>query len=151
MVMKQKALFKKYVRGTPAGAIVHDETVLICHLTNAVMEIIGIRAQKVHISSRILKHLYDKKPAEEFECVLEHLHEIVKFPERVYKNKQGKRGHFGLFKTIKNKMYFCSIEIQEGTEKTHKAVIATAFRVRDEAYLKSYELLWSWRDDAPSS
>jgi hypothetical protein len=113
-----------------------------------------------------LKHLFDKKPAEEFLFIINHLHEIVKYPDRVYRNKNEKKGEFCLTKEIGNEKYLYSIEIIKippavfdelilgvsecGTEKKEEEIqIATAFRLRDEKYIKNYILLWDWGNGNP--
>jgi hypothetical protein len=40
----------------------------------------------------MLKHLYDKKPAEECDVLIDIIHIIVKFPDIILENKSGKRG-----------------------------------------------------------
>lgn len=148
--MKQKQLFK-YIKGTAPKAIVPDRTVLICHLSHAVMKGGDFTSQKVYINTRVLKHLYDKKPAEEFHFMLDNLHVVIKHPNKIYKNKDGKRGDYCLLKSIGSEKYICSLEVVKADGEEEKLMIATAFRVRKDSYLNSYELLWSWRDDIPSS
>ncbi|MBU2545173.1 hypothetical protein KKC65_01805 [Patescibacteria group bacterium] len=92
------------------------------------------------------KTCYDKKPAEQYDFIIRNLHTIVKYPDSIYKNKDGKRGDFCLVKELKNKKYLCSIEDKGMGEIS----IATAFRT-DDKYLGKYELLWSWKDGTPSS
>ena len=102
-----------------------------------------------------MKHLYDSKPAEEYEFILHNLILIIKYPDFIYENKSGKRGQFAFVKTIQETRYFCSIETievtsQEGTNE-EMTFIVTAFRLRKPTYLLSYKLLWSWKGDIPSS
>lgn len=67
--MYLKELFKKHIEGTPEESIVADRKILLCNLTNAVIEGIDIdeSLKSVYMTSRCVKHLYDKKPAEEFD------------------------------------------------------------------------------------
>ena len=96
--------------------------------------------------------MFDKKPAEEFHYILENLHEIAKYPDIIYRNKQGKRGNFSLVKKMPDeKQYICALEIVGYEDNKKKAYVVTAFRIRDEKYLKDYETLWSRKDDIPSS
>lgn len=148
--MVQK-LFEKHIKNTREKEIVVMESVYVCRLTVSVLRVFGFDSAKVHINTRVLKHLYDRKPAEEFDFVVNHLHSIVKSPDRIYRNKASKRGDFMLVKKIEEFNYLCSIEEVTEEEDEKKAHIVTAFRVRDEAYLKKYELLWSWKGDIPSS
>src|SRR3989338_125533 len=156
--MKQEFLrefFEKYIEGTPEKAIVADRKMFLCHLTKAVMKGIDIDGsiKSVYVTSRCVKHLYDKKPAEEFLFIINYLHKIVKYPDEIYKNLTGKRGDFCFVKTIKNEKYFCTIEIikipssvcgitELGASKlgaslaTEEIHVATAFRLRKEKYEK---------------
>ena len=53
------------------------------------MSIVGIdlSCNKVYLNTRVLKHLYDKRPAEEFDLMIETLIDVVKYPNKIYKNK----------------------------------------------------------------
>lgn len=93
-----------------------------------------------------MKHLYDKKPAEEYDFLVCNIYKIVKYPDRIYKNKDPKRGDLCFLKKLKGYNYLCSLEVADD-----ELTVITAFRVRKESYLNNYELLWSWRGDIPSS
>lgn len=138
-------IFEKHIKGTPERALVTERKVFLCHFTRAVSQAVFSGTTSVYVTTRVLKHLYDKKPAEEFHFLLNHLHKILAYPDFVYENKTGKRGHFCLVKNIKKEAYMCSVETGE------ESTVVTAFRVRDKSYLKSYKLLWSWEDGAPPS
>lgn len=148
------SLHKKYIKGTSPKAIVMDKKILLCNLTNAVKRGGNFSSGSVYITTKVLKHIYDKKPAELYDFIIKNLPQIVKYPNHIYRNKNGKRGDFCLVKSLKNEKYLCSIEICEvciDTEKKQEEIyIATVFRT-DDKYLEKYELLWSWRDDIPSS
>jgi len=143
-------LFEKHIKNTKEKEIVPLECVYICRLTYSVLNVLNFSDSKVHINTKILKHLYDKKPAEEFDFIVWNLHKIIKYPDRIYKNKISKRGDYCLVKKIEDFNYLCSVEFAEDGEEM-KIIVVTAFRVRDEAYLKKYELLWSWKGGIPSS
>lgn len=163
-----KEFFEKYIQGTPYKGAVEDRKIFLCHLTNAVCFGVEIdkKAGRVYITSRALKHLFDKKPAEEFFFIIDNLHKVVKYPDKIYKNKTGKRGEYCLIKRIGDSEYLYSIEIYKippailgvcvlglsslGQNSTIEEVqIATAFRLRDNDYIKKYTLLWSWGNGAP--
>ena len=84
--------------------------------------------------------------------MIDNLYKIVKYPDKVYKNKASKRGGYCLVKRIRNLDYLCSIEaikmFCDGVE-LEEVQIATAFRLRDSNYIKKYTLLWSWEDGDP--
>lgn len=143
-------LHKKYVRGTEKRAIVQFVQIFICHLTVAVVKGTGCICNKVYVSTRVIKHIYDKRPAEEFDFLIENVHLVIKYPDRIYKNKDGKRGSYCFVKNVKNTMCFCSIETVEKDGQPPMCEIVTFFRT-SEAYLKNYELLWEWKVGDPSS
>ncbi len=136
-------LYKKHIKGTEKGAVVQVVQVFLCSLTMAVIKGISCPCNKVHVSTRVLKHIYDKRPAEEFDFLISNIHLVVKYPDSVFKNKDGKRGEFCFVKELKNNKYLCSLEIIE-KDGVIFCEIATFFRVKNE-YLKNYELLWEWK------
>lgn len=61
-----KEFFHKYIENTPEKAVVADKKLFLCLLTLAVSQGVDINcARNVYITTQALKHLYDKKPAEE--------------------------------------------------------------------------------------
>lgn len=148
-------IHKQYIKGTKPKAPVVESTILLCNLTIAVFKTDYFKSLKVHINTIVLKHLYDKKPAEEYEFIIHNLFTIVKYPNHLYRNKTAKRGEIVFVKEIEGNNYLCSIETMTFTHTDGSTEeinhIATAFRVRDENYLKGYELLWSWKGGNPSS
>lgn len=150
-------LHKLYIQGTEEKAPVVLQTILLCNATNAVMKAINLTSPKIHTTTKMIKHLYDSKPAEEYEFIL-HLHNlvsIIKYPDEIYENKNSKRGQFAFIKTIKDFKYLSSLETtvitlpERTTEEMNFAV--TAFRIRKESYLQNYKLLWNWKGDISSS
>jgi len=149
-------LFEEYIKNTPKGADVVNKTTFLCRLTKAVKEAGEFPTTKVYIKTRVIKHLYDKKTAEEFFFIVENLHKIAKYPDHIYINKGSKRGDFAFLKRLKGKICFCSLEIIEKKEEKFQGnYIVTTYDLRTEEkakrYLKNYKPLWSWRDDTPSS
>ena len=65
-----KDLHEAHIKGTIKKAIVTDKTVIVCHLTFAVMKALNCDKGKVYINTRVLKHIYDKRPAEEYDTIL---------------------------------------------------------------------------------
>jgi hypothetical protein len=145
-----QTLHKKYIHNTLKKAIVLDETMFLCNLTRAVMLGCNIKSGKVYITTKVVKHLYDKRPAVQYNLILKHLHEVIKFPDNVYSNKSGKRGSLGFCKTIHESLLFASLEKVQDENGKEEIYIATSFET-DLDYLKSYTLIWSWRGGIPSS
>lgn len=157
--MKREMLedfFEKYIRHTPYRAIVSDKKMLLCRLTTAVSKGIDVGYHKrgVYITARCVKHMYDKKPAEEFLFLIKNLCDVIKKPERIYRNKDSKRGNFCFIRKVGEWEYLCSIEtttigvsVEGGLSE--ELQVATAFRLRDTAYIKNYTLLWDWGNGNP--
>jgi hypothetical protein len=149
-------LHKRHIKGTIEKGIVLDVSILLCNITNAVKNGCHFETVKVHINTKCLKHLYDKKPAEEYEFILNNLQKIVKYPDHIYENSNGKRADFCFIKKIDGILYLCSIEkeieiLVQDSEIEKVNCVATCFRLRKESYIKNYKLLWSWKGDNPSS
>ena len=104
---------------------------------------------KVYLTSRALKHIYDKRPAEEYDALLNFIPQIITFPTRIYQNKNGKRGAYCFVKKIANEDYLVSLE--NSVDEPRGIYLVTAFRIRTDKYLEGYKLLWSWEDDVPPS
>lgn len=148
-------IYKRYIRGTPSKAPVVQKTFLIAILTKAVARELSSENLKVYITTVALKHLYDKRPAEEFDSIIQGLHQVLRYPNQIYENKPGKRGQWCFVKNVRGEKYFSAVEKVEEKDdpdgEVEKFYVATALRIRDENYLKGYKLVWSWRDDNPSS
>ena len=148
MAEKRQVLRNLYEKNIKGSGLVIEENVFICFLTTIVSREVISKSEnnKVYINSKALKHVYDKRPAEEFDFIVDNIHTVIKYPDLIYKNKNPKRGDFCFIKKLKGSDYLCSLEISEtGLD------FVTAFRLRKPKYLNEYELLWSWRNDTSSS
>lgn len=139
-------LHQKYIKDTPEKAIVTNITVLLAYLPKILVKNGLFTSQKVHINTRVIKHMYDKKPSEEFDSILSSLFKIVSQTQEVYQNLKAKRGDICLLGKVKGIKYVCSVE----TSGVGNSVV-TCFRLRDESYLRKYEMLWSRKGGDPSS
>ena len=162
-----KEFFQKYIENTTEKAVVADKKFFLCPLTLAVSQGVNINCTRhVYVTTQALKHLFDKKPAEEFLFIISHLREIVRYPNKIYQNRKEKRGEFCFVKRIGDSEYFCSIETVKippaifgeavfgvselgTTEEKEEIQIVTAFRLRDDKYIKNYTLLWDWGNGNP--
>jgi len=54
--------------------------VQLCHLAMAVIKGLDLSCNKVYLNTRVLKHLYDKRPAEEFDLMTKILIDVVQYP-----------------------------------------------------------------------
>lgn len=136
-------LHQKYIANTSKGALVQDMSVFLCNLTYAVVKGVSLQGyHKVYISTRVLKHSYDKRPAFEYDLIINGIHKIVKYPDKIYRNKQEKRGDYCFVKTVNNEKCLCVVEKGEQCLE-----VVTFYRIPKEKYLNSFSLVWSWRDD----
>lgn len=152
MIRVVSELYEKYIRGSKKQAAVQNLLVLLCSMTNSVYAGTGMKCKRIYISTRVVKHVYDKRPAEEFDFLVDNVHQILKYPDRVFKNKDAKKGDLCFVKKIHNHLYLASVETMKDLigRNTHCEVI-TFFRVQKESYLNGYELLWEWKVGEPSS
>jgi hypothetical protein len=144
-------VFDQYIKGTPKKAIVRDLTIKFCTLTKEVQRVCDFPTMGVHVTTRVLKKNYDKRPHEENDFLLKKGWKIVYTPDAIYKNKDGKRGDYLFAKTINNSVYVASIEVSTYAD-TPILYIASIYRVpKPKSYLNGYELIWSWKGGDPSS
>ena len=132
-------LHKKYVKNTPKDSIVEEKTIVFCCLPAEVKKSGKFYGSEVNIKTRVLKHIYDKRPAQFYDLLLFKLEKMIKDPDYIYKNKEGKRGSKCLVKKIDCFLY---IVILEEDNKNDCCYLVTAFEI-DIAYLRSYEMIWS--------
>jgi phage-Barnase-EndoU-ColicinE5/D-RelE like nuclease3 len=152
--MPSKALwnvYEKHIRRSKLEAPVMDVKVRITKTTRKTRNAMHCRARKTYIRTRALKHLYDKKPAEEFDFILDHIMLIIRNPDCIYRNRSDRHTGFCLTRKIDNHQYLAVIELVAQNTSGEEVHIVTAFRIRDDNYLRNYDLLRSWRDGAHSS
>jgi hypothetical protein len=141
-----RIMHKRYIVHTSEKAIVREVTMFLCNLTQAVSDGIHLNEKKVYVTTKVLKHLYDSKPAVVYDFILDNLHLVVKYPDSILKNKDGKRGSLCFVKTIENVKLLATVEINQSQE----IFLITSFPTK-ENYLKNCTVLWNWRDGLLSS
>ncbi|WKZ29870.1 MAG: hypothetical protein QY314_03605 [Candidatus Dojkabacteria bacterium] len=147
--MQLKTFHQKYIYRTEYHAFVALAEISVCYITKIVRNVLdNTETHKlvVVVTTKALKHLYDKRTAEEYDFILFNMTDIVRYPDQIYLNKDKKRGDFLFVKTFKEQIFTCAIEKLEG-----KYFLVTCFRVRNKKYFNNYKLNWSWRDGTPSS
>lgn len=141
--MPIKDLFKKYIKNTGYKDGITLLRTFVCTIRKELQQVIGSRNNKVFISTRSLKHIYDrhifdKKTPKDFYLIINNVNNIVCNPDRIYLNEETKRGDFIFVKKINNNMYACILEIID-EEKIEIVSIYTT----GEKYLDKFILLWS--------
>lgn len=143
--MSVQNVFSKYVKNTK-----YKQNIIICRVflltpSKEIQEVLNLltKNQNVFITTKSLKHIYDrhifeKKMPSEFYSIIRHLKSILVIPDRIYQNKEGKRGDFIFVKEINSTIYMCTLEIQSGTDIEIVSACLTG-----EKYLRKFALLWS--------
>lgn len=146
-----ESIFHQHIKGTPKGAIVRDMTIKMCTLTNEVRRALYFPTSNVHVTTKVLKKNYDKRPAEENDFILKNGWKVIHNPDDIYKNKDGKRGDYAFVKLLNNNMYFSTLEVSTYADEPILYVVSMYRIPKPESYLSSYELIWSWKGGTPSS
>ena len=151
---KNKAIIRLHtecIESTEKGVLVKPKTITVTELTRVVIEGIGLSFNKVYMTSKALKHCYDKRDPMEYDFVIQHLKEVVRFPEMILENQPSQRGKFCFVKTIKKVTVMVSLEeVEEGDIKGN--FVVTAYRIKKPInYFRDYRILWSWEDGNPPS
>lgn len=135
------------ILGTRHWCII-DAKIKVCSLIQSYDTNFFSAPISVFLASVALKHVYDKRPAQEFDLILQNLVKILTKPDAIYKNKINKRGNFCFCKTISQNKYICLVELVDYRSKFEFQIV-TFFRVEDK-YLKTYEIIWRWKGGTPS-
>lgn len=143
-------LHKKHIKGTAKDAIVKEFTLYICNLTQAVQKGAQITGTRVYVTSKTIKHLYDKRPAVEYDQIIHCLPILVKYPDSICTNSSTKRGSVVFVKELEGEKFFVSVEELVDQDGISCLYVATVFRT-DDSYLKKFPLVWSWKGGKPSS
>lgn len=134
-----KDLHKRHIKGTQPDVMVPDKDVLLCHLTNAVRKGLSLNKNKVYVTSRVLKHLYDVRTATIYDFLINNLHTIIKYPDNIHKNKNSKRADYCFHKKLKGAEYIALLEIEERID------LVTALRAK-RSYINNFEKIWKWEE-----
>lgn len=107
----------------------------------------------IYIKSRSLKHVYDKRTAEEFDFILGNYGLLLADPDKIYRNKDQKRGDYCFVRRLEDgREYFCSLELEcDLYKKISNLWLVTVFRIRKVSYLHNYKLLWTRGSDISPS
>ena len=132
-------LHRSFVRDTKPGENVINSAAFLCQLSEKISQCINLPIAKVYISTKTLKHLYDKRSAQEYDCLLGNMPAIVKYPDLLYRNKREKSGDYIFVKAVNGYSYMCSVKYIQ-TNECNKLNIITAFSVKPE-YMKDFKLL----------
>lgn len=141
-------LHAEHIAGTNPENIVLEVEMVLCTPTKNTCLYIQDFDSKFYITTRSLKHMYDKRPAAEYDKVCEHMHSVVKYPDHIYVDKPGKRGNYCFRKRIDGIDY---LVVVEHNKEIKKLSCVTGFFLRKESYLNNYDSLMSWEGGTPPS
>jgi len=141
--MSIKNLFSKHIKNSPYKVEVALSRICVGKLRQDLRDVTGGDHYIIYINSRSLKHIYDrhifdKKVPKDFYLILKNLNKILLDPDRIYKDKEGKRGNYIFVKVIVNKTYMCTVEMISSGE------IEVVSSLTGKKYLSKFVLLWSW-------
>ena len=138
-------LDKKYIRLTDKRVAIIIKQILLCTLDPEIVKKCALTAHNVHISTRVMKHVYDKRPAQEYDTALYHLRSAIKYPDYIFKNKQGKRGDVCFVARVKDRLLWCPVE-ESKDKNNHPILEVVTFFLAQYKYANNYTLLWGRGD-----
>lgn len=127
-----------YIANTAHKAAVADNAFYVTRLTSIQMYTLKANSKVILISTRALKHMYDKRTAREYDLIIGQLYAIIQTPDMIVANPEH-HGSFGFVKMIENKNYFASLEITQDYN-----YIVTCFLIK-EKYLGNKKIIRDWR------
>ncbi|MFB6306657.1 MAG: hypothetical protein ABEH43_06665, partial [Flavobacteriales bacterium] len=75
-----------------------------------------------------------------YDFLIDNLHTIVKYPDKIHENKKGKRADYCFHKHLKGADYMALLEINERIE------LVTALRA-NEKYIQNFKKIWVWEEE----
>jgi len=148
-----KELHETYIAGSENKAYVDIELLCFATVRRVVREAINSPTSKVYISTKVLKHIYDrhfhdKKQSEIYFFIIDNLHRIICDPEMVRDDKESrkKKGRIVFLKLFGEEQYACTIEKtthRKGKKLEEILCIVTAFKTKKEGrYLSQTAILY---------
>lgn len=138
----------KYIEGTETEAQIIIKKFLLCDTTYTVKKSVPLISRKIYISTRSLKHIYDKHKNQSYDVIKQSLWKIARFPNTILLNSENKRGQYIFTKVIQGQL-FCLVLEENNEEKCYEVV--TAFPTKNDKYLRKYQEIWCWRNGESSS
>ncbi len=101
-----KYFVQKHITNTGYKRYVQDKTINLGNINSQIKSSLNIKSSKIHITSKSLKHIYDKHTykhnlTSEFEFIVTNLRKTTTKPELITTNKGGRRGSYCFIKRIK--------------------------------------------------
>ena len=147
-------LHKQYIEGTRPKEYVKVFDVLAGQITSEVKKSINIKNPKVYLTSKVMKHIYDRHCHDKgqdhvYLFLLENIHLIIKRPDLIRENRDSrkKRGEFVFIADIEGELYACPMEkesVRKGKKLKGRLSVVTAFKLKRKGrYLIDTKILFS--------
>lgn len=136
-------LYRQHIIGTPKKSFVLETAVFVGNLKSGVLAATDLTSAKVHITSKVLKHIYDDRPPHHVDSIIDNLKKVIERPDKIFKNKKGssKTADFAFLKNFTPDPVLVFIQKGKGVGPSW---IVTGFLNKDKSYLKEYELIWEF-------
>lgn len=151
-----KKLHEQYIEGTEPKEYVKNFTVLLSQVQNKVRKAISAKHSRVYMTSKVLKHIYDRHCHEKkqdyiYNFLLTSLYLLIENPDIVRENKDSKkkRSEIVFIKEIAGERYGCPIEkelYRKGKKMIERLCIVSAFKMKKKGrYLENTKILYQKR------
>ena len=97
-----KQLHREHIEDSITGAVVVLKTFHLATTTKDTSKALQVEVAKVYISTKVLKHLYDKKPAAEYFYVIDKLADLLNIHNRYIATYPQRQGTLFLLRNILN-------------------------------------------------
>jgi len=145
-------VFKQYICGKNRKDFVKQKIFKVGVLRKNIFMVIPLLSNReVYISTLALMHIYERRGVVLEGIVLPYFNTIIRFPDGVYLNKEGKnrRGQILFTKKIEGHYLAAIFEMAAIQGKTSCQII-TIF-ICNHNYFESLKCLWNGRTATPSS
>ncbi len=141
-MLKTMDIYRKHIKGTYRKDLVPDIEMCLCNIKTSIRKKLTVDSAKVFLTARALKHIYDRiyldanKP-DDFALVIQNLHKIIGYPDKVCRNKKGRRGEFVFLKGVNTQIFLSTLE----KNNQGSLYVVTGF-IPKESYYKNLEEIW---------
>lgn len=133
-------VYEEYIKGTIDKEHIRLMDVYVASIPVKIAKLLKINSLKIYITTKTLKHIhdrycYDKKCPEIIEDLVEYMPFILKDPDIIKKNKEGKNAEIVFIKTINDKRYACPLErmkIKKRKKELEIYYVETTFIIKKE-------------------
>ncbi|MBL8015182.1 MAG: hypothetical protein JNK26_03260 [Candidatus Doudnabacteria bacterium] len=140
-------IHNRYVAETAPQVFITVKSFAILALNLYINRKLYFRDTVLILSTKTLKHIYDKRPLSDYLVLIKRLRAMISNPDAVYLNKPGRTADLVFTHTYKDQLYLLAIEENKKENELH---LVTAFRRRKKD-MKGFTLIWSREGGEPPS